>query len=89
MRKLIVNTFMTLDGVMQAPGAPEEDPGGGFEYGGWAFGYWDEVVDEAAHSSMADPFDLLLGRKTYRTGVQIKGGSFVEAEPERRDAGRE
>ena len=38
---------------------------GGFEYGGWAFGYWDDVVDETMHTSMADPFDLLLGRKTY------------------------
>jgi dihydrofolate reductase len=65
MRKLIVSTFMTLDGVMQAPGAPEEDPDGGFEHGGWAFGYWDDVVDETMHNSMADPFDLLLGRKTY------------------------
>ena len=65
MRKLIVNTFMTLDGIMQAPGAPEEDPDGRFEHGGWAFGYWDDVVDETMHTSMADPFDLLLGRKTY------------------------
>src|SRR3954468_12621298 len=65
MRKLIVNTFMTLDGVVQAPGAPEEDPDGGFQHGGWAFGYWDDVVDETMHTSMADPFDLLLGRKTY------------------------
>jgi dihydrofolate reductase len=65
MRKLIVDTFMTLDGIMQAPGGPEEDPNGGFEHGGWAFGYWDDVVDETLHRRMADPFDLLLGRKTY------------------------
>src|SRR3954469_24007114 len=65
MRKLIVNTFMTLDGVVQAPGAPEEDPDGGFQHGGWAFGYWDDVVDETMQTSMADPFDLVLGRKTY------------------------
>ena len=65
MRKLIVNAFMTLDGVMQAPGGPEEDPSSGFEHGGWAFAYWDDVVDETMHTSMADPFDLLLGRKTY------------------------
>src|SRR5919106_3592718 len=65
MRDLVVLTFLTLDGVMQAPGGPEEDPNGGFEHGGWAFGYWDDVVDEALHTSMADPFDLLLGRKTY------------------------
>ena len=67
MRKLIVNAFITLDGIMQAPGGPEEDPNGGFEHGGWAFGYWDDVVDETMHTAMADPFDLLLGRKTYET----------------------
>ena len=44
MRELIVNTFVTLDGVMQAPGGPEEDPSGGFEHGGWSFGYWDEQM---------------------------------------------
>jgi dihydrofolate reductase len=65
MRKLIVDTFATLDGIMQAPGAPEEDPDGGFEHGGWAFGYWDEVVDETLHARLAEPFDLLLGRRTY------------------------
>src|SRR3954471_16031668 len=47
MRQLIVNTFLTLDGVMQAPGGPEEDPSGGFEHGGWSFGYWDEQMQEA------------------------------------------
>ncbi len=65
MRNLIADTFVTLDGVMQAPGGPEEDPAGGFEHGGWAFGYWDDVVDETMHARMADPFDLLLGRRTY------------------------
>jgi dihydrofolate reductase len=60
-----VNTFMTLDGVMQAPGGPEEDPSGGFEHGGWSFGYWDEQMETAMGESMAQPFDLVLGRKTY------------------------
>ena len=65
MRELIVNTFLTLDGVMQAPGGPEEDPSGGFEHGGWSFGYWDEQMQSAMGESMSKPFDLVLGRKTY------------------------
>ena len=65
MRELIVNTFLTLDGVMQAPGGPEEDPSGGFEHGGWSFGYWDEQMQSAMGESMSRPFDLVLGRKTY------------------------
>jgi dihydrofolate reductase len=65
MRELIVQAFVTLDGVMQAPGGPEEDPSGGFEHGGWSFGYWDEPMQQAMGESMSKPFDLLLGRKTY------------------------
>jgi dihydrofolate reductase len=65
MRKLVVNTFATLDGVMQAPGGPEEDPSAGFEHGGWSFGYWDESMGEWMGEFLAKPFDLLLGRKTY------------------------
>jgi dihydrofolate reductase len=65
MRELIVNTFLTLDGVMQAPGGPEEDPTGGFDRGGWSFGYWDEQMGEVMGEGMAKPFDLVLGRKTY------------------------
>ena len=65
MRVLIVNTFLTLDGVMQAPGGPEEDPSGGFEHGGWSFGYWDEQMQKALGEAMSKPFDLVLGRKTY------------------------
>src|SRR5215207_886231 len=65
MRELIVNTFLTLDGVMQAPGGPEEDRSGGFEHGGWSFGYWDEQMQRAMGESMSKPFDLVLGRKTY------------------------
>ena len=65
MRELIVNTFLTLDGVMQAPGGPEEDPSGGFEHGGWSFGYWDEQMQRAMGETMSKPFDLVLGRKTY------------------------
>ena len=65
MRELVVSTFLTLDGVMQAPGGPEEDPSGGFEHGGWSFGYWDEQMQEVMGESMSKPFDLVLGRKTY------------------------
>ena len=65
MRKLIVTTFLTLDGVMQAPGGPEEDPDGGFDQGGWSVNYFDEKVGEAMGRIMGKPFDLVLGRKTY------------------------
>ena len=65
MRSLVVSTFMTLDGVMQAPGGPEEDPTGGFTQGGWSVNYWDEAMGEVMTAAFAEPFDLLLGRKTY------------------------
>ena len=65
MRELIVNTFLTFDGVMQAPGGPEEDPSGGFEHGGWMVGYWDAELERAKGETMSNPFDLVLGRKTY------------------------
>jgi dihydrofolate reductase len=65
MRKLIVSTFLTLDGVMQAPGAPEEDGSGGFAHGGWSVNYWDEQMGQVMTEAMSTPFDLVLGRKTY------------------------
>ena len=65
MRKLIVSTFLTLDGVMQAPGGPGEDDEGGFAYGGWSVNYWDDQMGEVMTEAMSTPFDLLLGRKTY------------------------
>jgi dihydrofolate reductase len=65
MRKLIVLSFITLDGVMQAPGGPEEDPTGGFKYGGWVAGYFDDFLGKVMDKQMSKPFDLLLGRKTY------------------------
>jgi dihydrofolate reductase len=64
-RKLVAVTQMTLDGVMQAPGGPEEDPTGGFEIGGWSFGYFDDVLGQQLGEAMAKPFDIVLGRKTY------------------------
>jgi len=65
MRKLVVSTFLTLDGVMQGPGAPEEDRSGGFEHGGWSAGYWDDQMGSRMSEFMGKPFELLLGRKTY------------------------
>jgi dihydrofolate reductase len=65
MRKLIVTTFLTLDGVMQAPGGPEEDDSGGFTSGGWSVNYWDDRMGELMGEWMSVPFDLLLGRRTY------------------------
>lgn len=65
MRNLIVLSFTTLDGVMQAPGGPEEDPTGGFRYGGWVAGYFDDFLGKVMDEQMGEPFDLLLGRKTY------------------------
>jgi dihydrofolate reductase len=64
-RELIVTTFLTLDGVMQAPGGPEEDASGGFEHGGWSVKYWDDSMGQQMGEFMGKPFDLLLGRKTY------------------------
>jgi dihydrofolate reductase len=64
-RKLLVTTFVTLDGVMQAPGGPEEDESGGFAYGGWSATYWDDSMGEVMGGIMGKPFDLLLGRRTY------------------------
>jgi dihydrofolate reductase len=65
MRKLIVSTFLTLDGVMQAPGGPEEDDRGGFAHGGWSVNYWDERMQQVMGEAMSTPFDLVLGRRTY------------------------
>ncbi|MCK8515064.1 dihydrofolate reductase family protein [Methylonatrum kenyense] len=65
MRKLIASTFVSLDGVMQAPGGPEEDRSGSFSRGGWTFGFWDEVMGLAAAGFDGTNRELLLGRRTY------------------------
>ena len=65
MRKLTGAVFQSLDGVMQAPGGPEEDPTCGFRFGGWMFGCSDEAVGAVIGELFAEPFDLLLGRRTY------------------------
>lgn len=65
MRKIIVGAFITLDGVMQSPGGPTEDTSGNFTHGGWLPPYFDETVGAAMGELMSQPYDLLLGRKTY------------------------
>ena len=65
MRKIIVLSFVTIDGVMQAPGGPEEDVSGGFKHGGWTVPYFDEFMGKVMSEQMGRPYDLLLGRKTY------------------------
>ena len=65
MRKIIVGAFVSLDGVMQAPGGPQEDPTGGFEHGGWIPPLWDDEAGNAVAEMMSEPYDLLLGRTTY------------------------
>jgi dihydrofolate reductase len=65
MRKIIVLSFISLDGVMQAPGGPDEDTSGGFKYGGWTFPYFDDASGQIMGEQIKPPFDLLLGRKTY------------------------
>ncbi len=65
MRKLVASTFVTLDGIMQAPGGPGEDDSGGFKSGGWTVNYWDEMMGQVMGESMAKKPELLIGRKTY------------------------
>ncbi|NNF80584.1 MAG: dihydrofolate reductase [Rhizobiales bacterium] len=67
MRELALLTFITLDGVMQAPKMPEEDWSGGFDQGGWADPYWEEVMALVGREAMAEPYDVLFGRKTFDT----------------------
>jgi dihydrofolate reductase len=65
MRNLIVQTFLTLDGVMQAPGGPGEDDDGGFAYGGWSVSYWDDQMGQVMGEATSRPFAMVLGRRTY------------------------
>ena len=70
MRKLIVSEFVTLDGVMQAPGGKDEDRDGGFEHGGWTLPYWHDAIGETFGAMMKDADALLLGRRTYVTHAE-------------------
>jgi dihydrofolate reductase len=65
MRRIVLSAFVSLDGVMQAPGGPDEDPTGGFAYGGWMAVQWDDEAGRVMDEIFAQPFDLLLGRRTY------------------------
>jgi dihydrofolate reductase len=65
MRKVLATAFVSLDGVMQAPGGPEEDPTGGFKFGGWTAPYWDDAIGQVMGGIFSVPYELLLGRKTY------------------------
>ncbi len=77
MRKLIVSEFLSLDGVMQAPGGAEEDTEGGFEHGGWTMPYWHDDIGNAFGAMMQDTDAFLLGRKTYVTHAE----AFEPMEP--------
>lgn len=65
MRELAALSFVTLDGVMQSPSIPAEDPSGGFTQGGWAAPYWEGVMSHVERVAMSKPYDILFGRKTY------------------------
>lgn len=67
MRKIVVHEFITLDGVIQAPGSPTEDTDGGFSYGGWTLPYWDDAIGTHFEQAFMDADTLLLGRKTWQT----------------------
>jgi dihydrofolate reductase len=70
MRKLIVSEFVSLDGVMQAPGGKDEDRDGGFEHGGWTLPYWHDDIGKSFLALMKDTDALLLGRRTYVTHAE-------------------
>jgi dihydrofolate reductase len=85
MRKIVVLSFITLDGVMQAPGGPEEDQSSNFAYGGWQAPYADDESMQEMTKQLSEPFDLLLGRKTYdifagywpfHTEIEVVAGPF-------------
>ena len=83
MRKIVVGAMVSLDGVMQAPGGPQEDPTGGFEHGGWVAPLWDDATADAMGETFSAPFDLLLGRKTY--DIFAAYWPFVQLDPNASD----
>jgi dihydrofolate reductase len=84
MRKLVVSEFVTLDGVMQAPGGKDEDLDGGFEHGGWTMPYWHDAIGESFFALMKEADTILLGRRTYVTHAEAfepapPGDPFADA----------
>jgi len=77
MRKIVVLTFVSLDGVMQGPGGPEEDASGSFENGGWSVGYWDDTLQKTMAEQMGHKYELLLGRRTY----DVFAGAWPQMDP--------
>src|SRR5438477_4818689 len=77
MRKIIVLSFISLDGVMQGPGGPSEDTSGNFTYGGWTVPYFDDFLGQIMTEQMSKPFDLLLGRKTFEIFASYAGRVLV------------
>ncbi len=65
MRELVVLMFQSIDGVVQSPMMPDEDPSGGFRHGGWAAPFWSGVMDQVGREAMSQPYDMVFGRKTY------------------------
>ena len=80
MRKIVAGAMVSLDGVMQAPGGPDEDPTGGFKFGGWVEPHFDDTLGAALDDTFSAPFDLLLGRKTY--DIFAAYWPYVEKNPE-------
>lgn len=79
MRRIIAGTFLSLDGIMQGPGGPDEDPRGGFRFGGWTAPYWDDAIGAALGESFSAPYDLLLGRRTY--DIFAAHWPYIETDP--------
>ena len=79
MRKIVVSAFTSMDGVMQAPGGPEEDPSGGFQYGGWLVPFFDDTTGAVLDETFSAPFDLLLGRRTY--DIFASYWPFIQTDP--------
>lgn len=67
MRELAILMFQSIDGVVQSPSMPDEDPSGGFRHGGWAAPFWSGVMDKVGREAMSQPYDMVFGRKTYDT----------------------